>query len=566
MFEVLPVSPPPPPSPPALLQLVENPVSEGNQLLINGRPLPVRWRFEPGNPGRLWLPLDLLEAELGVEAKRIAGGTLELSWFGQEQTISADEQISLDDEVAVEVAALLRDGGIRLQLEPGSDGDEQLALQLPAPRFLRLRESVRDGSQRLVLDLSGPTLLPRSDGQLQLPLSNPSAAARALRQRGLEAGIDGWRVLLPIEGWSQFSLGQPARLVLDERSNGLAPMAKRPQPLLPAGSGGLQMEQRRLGIRRQNYRVSFVRFDPTAQPFKLVPLSRQNMVGLGSLLGLARSQGAVAAINGGFFNRIQALPLGGLRDDGDWLSGPILDRGAMAWGPQDLPKFSRVRLNETLVSDAGERIELNAINSGWVKKGVAQYNSLWGPRYQAITGQEEAVLVQGQHVARRFTHAELSRGVGLRRGETLVVARGGAPLPLKAGDGVSLERAMVPKAFADLPNLIQGGPLLLNQGQVVLNGKAERFSSAFMRQKAPRSVVGSDGERIWLLAVEGQGNAGPTLRETAELMQKLGLKQALNLDGGSSTRLMVRHQGRSSGRGFGAAIHNGLGIVLSPNR
>ena len=565
MFEVLPVSPPPPPSPPALLQLVESPVSDGDQLLINGQPLPVRWRFEPGNPDRLWLPLDLLEAELGVEAKRIAGGNLELSWFGQEQTVSTGEQISLDDEVAVEVGALLRGGGMRLQLEPGSDGNTQLALQLPAPRFLRLRESIREGSQRLVLDLSGPTLLPRSDGQLQLPLSNPTAAARALRQRGLEAGIDGWRVLLPIEGWSQFSLGRPARLVLDERSHQLAPMAKRPQPLLPAGSG-LQMEQRRLGIRRQNYRVSFVRFDPTAETFNLVPLSRQNMVGLGSLLGLARSQGAVAAINGGFFNRIQALPLGGLRDDGDWLSGPILDRGAIAWAPQELPRFSRVRLNETLVSDAGERIALNAINSGWVSKGVAQYNSLWGPRYQAITGREEAVLVQGQTVARRFNHAELRRGVGLRRGETLVVARGGAPLPLKAGDGVSLERAMVPKAFADLPNLIQGGPLLLNQGKVVLNGKAERFSSAFMRQKAPRSVVGTDGELIWLLAVEGQGNAGPTLRETAELMQKLGLQQALNLDGGSSTRLMVRNGGRSSGRGFGAAIHNGLGIVLSPNR
>jgi hypothetical protein len=564
--EVLPASPPPPPSPPALLELVEIQVSEGDRLTINGRSLPVRWRFEPGNPGRLWLPLDLLEAELGVETKRIAGGSLELSWFGQEQTITSDEQISLDDEVAVEVAALLRQGGMRLQLEPGSEGDEQLALQLPAPRFVRLRESIRDGSQRLVLDLSAPTLLPRADGQLQLPLTNPSAAALALRQRGLEAGIEGKRVLLPVEGWSQFSLGQPARLVLDERSNGLFPMAKRPQPLLPAGSQGLRMEQRRLGIRRQNYLVSFVRFDPTAETFKLVPLSRQNMVGLGSLLGLARSQGAVAAINGGFFNRIQALPLGGLRDDGDWLSGPILDRGAMAWAPQELPSFSRVRLNETLVSDAGARIQLNAINSGWVSKGVAQYNSLWGPRYKAITGREEAVLVQGQQVARRFNHQQLRRGVGLRRGETLVVARGGAPLPLKTGDGVSLERAMVPQAFADLPNLIQGGPLLLNQGKVVLNGKAERFSSAFMRQKAPRSVVGSDGERIWLLAVEGQGNSGPTLRDTAELMQKLGLKQALNLDGGSSTRLMVRGQGRSSGRGFGAAIHNGLGIVLSPNR
>ena len=129
MSEVLPVSPPPPPSPPALLQLVENPVSQGDRLVINGRPLPVRWRFEAGNPDRLWLPLDLLEAELGVETKRIAGGTLELSWFGQEQTISSDEQISLEDEVAVEVAGLLRSGGLRLQLEPGTEGNEQLALQ-----------------------------------------------------------------------------------------------------------------------------------------------------------------------------------------------------------------------------------------------------------------------------------------------------------------------------------------------------------------------------------------------------------------------------------------------------
>ena len=176
--------------------------------------------------------------------------------------------------------------------------------------------------------------------------------------------------------------------MLDERSNGLAPMAKRPQPLLPAGSGGLHMEQRLLGIRRQKDLVSFVRFDPTAETFNLVPLSRQNMVGLGSLLGLARSQGAVAAINGGFFNRIQALPLGGLRDDGDWLSGPILDRGAIAWAPQELPQFSRVRLNETLVSDAGERIELNAINSGWVKREWPNTTVFGGPATKRLRGEK----------------------------------------------------------------------------------------------------------------------------------------------------------------------------------
>ena len=71
---MLPVSPPPPPSPPALLQLVENPVSEGDRLLINGQPLPVRWRFEPGTPGQLWLPLDLLEAWERQRARGTAAG------------------------------------------------------------------------------------------------------------------------------------------------------------------------------------------------------------------------------------------------------------------------------------------------------------------------------------------------------------------------------------------------------------------------------------------------------------------------------------------------------------
>jgi hypothetical protein len=107
-----------------------------------------------------------------------------------------------------------------------------------------------------------------------------------------------------------------------------------------------------------------------------------------------------------------------------------------------------------------------------------------------------------------------------------------------------------------------GGPLLLQSGRIVLNGSAEGFGAAFLRQGAPRTVVGSDGTLLWLVTLEGTGgDAGPTLSETAWLLQQLGLVEALNLDGGSSTGLVMGGSHRVKGRGVAGSVHNGLGLV-----
>jgi exopolysaccharide biosynthesis protein len=113
----------------------------------------------------------------------------------------------------------------------------------------------------------------------------------------------------------------------------------------------------------------------------------------------------------------------------------------------------------------------------------------------------------------------------------------------------------------DQPNVLGGGPLLLQNGRVVLNGSAEGFSSGFMSQGAPRTVVGSDGRQLWLITLQGVNNPGPTLMETALLMRQEGLKDALNLDGGSSTGLVLADVHTVKGRGVAAAVHNGLGLV-----
>ena len=64
-----------------------------------------------------------------------------------------------------------------------------------------------------------------------------------------------------------------------------------------------------------------------------------------------------------------------------------------------------------------------------------------------------------------------------------------------------------------------------------------------------------------LLTVGGATGSDPTLLETTLAMQQLGLRDALNLDGGSSTTMDVAGRSLMNGRGSSPRIHNGLGLV-----
>ena len=551
-------SSPLPLEPPAAL-ISQVAAQEGTNISVNGKKMQAPWRWENTSPSKLWLPLDLLEAQFGVSKTSGTNGSLNLNWFGRDLLVSAENQRNLQDEVGVEVGEWFRNFGItsQLQTNPGGLG---IAIELPPARVLQVRHSRLQGQLRVVLDLNGPTLLQRQGENLQINLSNPEIALRGVQQQGLNGRVVGNLLQLPNQGINSLTLGNPPRLVFDQtlQRSSASPSA------IPAG--GVGIEQRVLNLNGQRFQISFVRFDPIRSGFALLPLSRNRMEGLGSLTALARTKGAFAALNGGFFNRIKELPLGGLREQGAWLSGPILNRGAIAWKPGQHPLFSNVRLEEWLIDSQGNRWSIGALNSGFVQKGLSQYNSLWGPVYRPITSQETAWVIENGQVLKIWTADQMAAGVPLRQGQALLVFRGTNSLSLQPGDSVQLQRNLFPEQFEALPHLLQAGPLLLNQGQIVLDGAAESFSAAFMDQRAPRSVVGSDGEQVWLIALEGLDNRGPTLAESAELLLQLGLKQALNLDGGSSTALLVEGGAGLSGRGIGSAIHNGLGLVIRTPR
>lgn len=90
---------------------------------------------------------------------------------------------------------------------------------------------------------------------------------------------------------------------------------------------------------------------------------------------------------------------------------------------------------------------------------------------------------------------------------------------------------------------IGGGPVLLQQGRVYITNKEERMFVNGENDKHPRTAMGYtyDG-RLIILAVEGRrpGLAeGASLVQEAEMLQALGCKEALNLDGGGSSCLLV---------------------------
>ena len=492
------------------------------------------------------------------------GAGIELEWFGRNLNLPANRQRSLDDEVALPVAALLEAVGVRF-----SPMGRQLVLALPpAPlQAIRSRDLGISG-RRVVLDLSAPALVRSGDGTLRIGTQASGAQLQQLRDLGLNPSQgNGWLSLQLPPPEQTLTLAGPWRLVLDLPGAGpttaspLTPAPDRDPRLTSLQNQGLLLERRIASVGGKQLLLNAVRLDPQKVPLELKPLNRADgMQGLSSLSQLARQDEAVIAINGGYFNRVNRLPLGAMREQGRWLSGPILNRGAAGWRPGELPSFDRLSLLETLEDSSRQRWTVASVNSGYVQKGLARYTADWGSRYQPITGTEMGVLVRQGVVRQRFELGALNGGVPLAEGDLLIVARGGVSVPWQSGERLTLE-SRPSSTVGEKPNVLGGGPLLLQGGQLVLNGSAEGFSPGFIAQGAPRTVVGSDGRQLWLITIQGVNNAGPTLLETALLMRQEGLQDALNLDGGSSTGLVLADVHTVKGRGVAAAVHNGLGLV-----
>lgn len=502
-------------------------------------------------------------------------GQQPIDWFVDPQRPPAPLPVQRIPPVRyLDITALANQWGWQVQAK-----GEVLELKTPSAALVNLRQGQQPWGERLVVDLDRPTpyQVDAQSQELLITLEAKTDAALIQRFKPTTTGIikslklesmgdrTTLRLGVPItQRPSLFTLSNPNRLVIDI---GAFPL----QPLDIAWGKGLRWRQQALTLGTTRFPVIALEIDPKQTGVRLLPVlpNFPTIAGTASLLQTAQQSQVSGAINGGFFNRLNQLPLGAIRLNGQWRSGPILNRGVVAWTEQGQFRFDRYSLKETAILANGQRFPLTYFNSAYVQAGIARYNAEWGSTYTTLSDNEILVTVQNNQVTEQKNAGKAGETVAIPTGAAyLLVFRSNrtAANQFTPGTAVQLDRVESIPGLEAYPHMVGGGPLLVKNRQVVLDPAAEQFSVAFAQERAARSAIGQlpDGKILLVSVHNREGGSGPSLGEMASIMQQLGAVDALNLDGGSSTTLYLGGQILDRPPRSSARVHEAIGVFLQP--
>ncbi|NCJ05606.1 phosphodiester glycosidase family protein [Synechococcales cyanobacterium C] len=553
-------------------------LGQGTQVQFNGQTYSApwaRWQDSAGRPA-IGMSDSSLMQQLGVDLLNSNDYRQQpLRWFTEQPTVAATRFHPSGTLRYLDISPLAQQQG--WQVQPVGN---VLQISAPAARTQAVRVGRQPWGNRVVVELDQPapwqtTRLTNSrDGNTLREFTltvNAAALPGAVQNTNLAAG-NALRTLkvnraanqTVIEGTFAgnvrphiWMLPNPNRLVIDLRPDlaGSRDIAWAP---------GLRWREQMIGVGGRQYPVTWLAVDPRQARLQPIWGNPNALVGLQPLTTIATQSQAAAAINGGYFTRDRQTPLGAIRRNGQWISSPILNRGVIAWNQQGQFRVGRLALRETLTTASGQTLSVASSDSGYPQRGIARYTRLWGSTYTPILQNEQIITVESDRVTRQQRAA--STAIPIPSNGYLLVLRDVEAPALTAGTQVQHQASPTPGDFSGFSEILGGGPLLIENGRVVLNAEAESFRPPFGTQVAPRSGIAQLGDGTILLAASHNrvGGAGPTLREWAEILRSMGAVQALNLDGGSSTTLFLGGQLIDRHPVTAARVQNGIGVFITP--
>ncbi len=189
----------------------------------------------------------------------------------------------------------------------------------------------------------------------------------------------------------------------------------------------------------------------------IAPVRASSPTGRETVQSLAERYGAIAAINGGFWEE-NGNPAGILKMNGILLAAPRKPRGAIGWSMQG----KKVYMDRVLTNKYGQVLPMSA------------------PPYTTVEDWEACEHIVG------------------------------------------------------------GAPLLIEKKHVLNDYSFEQILPSFLTHRHARTAIGilDSGEWVFVI-VDAWPLGGKTIPELAHFLQELGCIQAINLDGGSSSTLVI---------------------------
>lgn len=281
--------------------------------------------------------------------------------------------------------------------------------------------------------------------------------------------------------------------------------------------------------------INVLKFNLGQENLRLVPLFNSETTNKGQAISrMVQNKGAVAGVNGDFFNYKPFFPLGIAVENGELItsnSDSSNPTPSIIVGKDNSLNLGRVEVSMNLkVGDKTIPVGLCNKPNGYNSTGI--YTTRWGKRTRGgkVNSQSEIAVSNGKVIDR------------VDQGEPMLIPEDGFVVNIKDGMyvpsvGEDVELQITGINLSNIKFAIGAGSQILKDGQktnthINISGRHPRTAIGFNKNTLDCVILTVDGRSIY---------HGMTTGDVSELLLSLGMTDGFNLDGGGSTTMAIKN-------------------------
>lgn len=259
----------------------------------------------------------------------------------------------------------------------------------------------------------------------------------------------------------------------------------------------------------------------------------------------------VAAVNGDFF--INSFPLGLVVRKGRLIKMGQ-DWSTLAFTRNKIPRIDVFSCRISLIIPGEKTIPISGLNTVRRSQGIVLFTGEFGDQTEGSGPGRAFVLNSGGKnlPAHGAVDIQVEKKCPLPNGNVIPADRwilsfgqqkAEAAARLSPGKAYRIRVSLTPGG-KDVYCAVSGGPRLLRKGKLSVERKSEGQRKGFDVERHPRTAVGFSRDRRTLVmaVVDGRRpghSLGMSLYELARFMKEQGCYEAMNLDGGGSSTMVI---------------------------